>query len=274
MQQPMNLTHVQGAWTRWRCLIALAMVSLLALAPVTGAQSLADTLEQVRPSVVSVGTLRPVKRVGTKSPPVRFMGTGFVVGSGEYVITNAHVLPADLDQENDEVLVVFSGRGKQAKPHKVVVVETDAVHDVALLRLQDHRLPALTLSTPGFIREGSEVAFTGFPLGMVLGLYPVTNKTIVSAITPFVMPALSSNLLTPAQIKRLNTPFEVYQLDAIAYPGNSGSPVYHSDSGEVIGIVNSVFVKESKEGVLAKPSAITYAIPVRYILELLRRAEG
>ncbi len=273
MQQAINLIPASSAWMIWRYALFLAVVCLAPLSSTAHAQSLADTLETIRPSVVSVGTLRPVKRVGTKSPPIRFMGTGFVVGSGEYVITNAHVLPKDLDRDNDEVLVVFSGRGKQAKPHKVVVVETDAVHDVALLRLEDRRLPALTLSTPGFIREGSEVAFTGFPLGMVLGLYPVTNKTIVSAITPFVMPALSSNLLTPAQIKRLNTPFEVYQLDAIAYPGNSGSPVYHSDSGEVIGIVNSVFVKESKEGVLAKPSAITYAIPVRYILDLLRRAE-
>ncbi len=248
------------------------LVLFYLMVPVTGyAQSFADVVEQVRASVVSVGTLRPIKRVATKSPPVRFMGTGFVVGNGEFIVTNVHVLPEKIDYDSDETLVVFSGRGKAAKPYKVNLVASDPIHDLALLRLVKGRLPAFSLAPSGFVREGVEVAFTGFPLGMVLGLYPVTNKTMVSAITPYVMPALSSGTLSPIQIKRLKTPFEVYQLDAIAYPGNSGSPVYDSSSGEVIGVVNSVFVKESKEGVLTKPSAITYAIPVDYVHQLMKR---
>ena len=233
--------------------------------------SFADVLDQVRPSVVAVGTLRPIKRVGAKNLPVTFRGTGFVVGNGEYLITNVHVIPEKIDTAKDETLAVFSGRGKQAKSHEVSVVATDPIHDLALLRLKVGRLPALSVADDNFLREGSDVAFTGFPLGMVLGLYPVTNKTIVSAITPFVMPALSSTVLTPVQIKRLKQPFEVYQLDAIAYPGNSGSPVFDNQSGRVIGVVNSVFVKESKESLLDKPSAITYAIPVKYVRELLQQ---
>ncbi len=235
------------------------------------AASFVDVVEKVRASVVSVGTVRPVKRVGTKSPPIRFMGTGFVVGNGEYIVTNAHVLPEKIDVDNDETMVIFSGRGKAAKPYKVNLVASDPIHDLALLRLAKGRLPPLSLASDGFIREGTEVAFSGFPLGMVLGLYPVTNKTIISAITPYVMPAFSSGTLSPIQIKRLKTPFEVYQLDAIAYPGNSGSPVYDSAGGDVIGVVNSVFVKESKEGALSTPSAITYAIPVNYVRQLMTR---
>ncbi|HHH13603.1 MAG TPA: serine protease, partial [Thiolapillus brandeum] len=111
---------------------------------------------------------------------------------------------------------------------------------------------------------------TGFPLGMVLGLYPVTHRGIISAITPAAIPAGSSRRLNAARIKRLRNPFMVYQLDAIAYPGNSGSPLYLPATGEVIGVVNSVFIKDSKESVLSSPSGISYAIPVKYVHRLLQ----
>ena len=64
----------------------------------------------------------------------------------------------------------------------------------------------------------------------------------------------------------------MFQLDAIAYPGNSGSPLYDVDNGRVVGIVNSVFVKKSKESALTSPSGITYAIPAEYMTRLLKKA--
>jgi S1-C subfamily serine protease len=63
--------------------------------------------------------------------------------------------------------------------------------------------------------------------------------------------------------------YRVFQLDAVAYPGNSGSPVYHPETGAVVAIVNSVFVKATKESLLAQPSGITYAIPAQKLQELL-----
>jgi S1-C subfamily serine protease len=72
-------------------------------------------------------------------------------------------------------------------------------------------------------------------------------------------------------VRRLSRgPFPVFQLDATAYPGNSGSPVYDPATGEVIGVVNMVFVKGTKEAALERPSGITYAIPSRYLVELLK----
>jgi serine protease Do len=67
--------------------------------------------------------------------------------------------------------------------------------------------------------------------------------------------------LTPKLIKRADDPFTIFQLDATAYPGNSGSPLYDGETGEVIGVINSVFVKGAKENALRDPSGITYAIP-------------
>ena len=108
---------------------------------------------------------------------------------------------------------------------------------------------------------------------MVLGQYPVTHEGIVSGKPPIVTPAPSSRQLTAEQIKRNRHPFRVFQLDAIAYPGNSGSPLYRIDTGHVVGIVNSVYVKKSKEAALTSPSGISYAIPAEYIKKLLEKAD-
>jgi S1-C subfamily serine protease len=122
-----------------------------------------------------------------------------------------------------------------------------------------------------FSREGSYVAFTGFPIGAVLGLYPVTHRGIIASITPTIIPVDNAQQISIKMLKMLRNPYLVYQLDATAYPGNSGSALYDVDSGEVIGIINKVFVQESKEAVITNPSGITYAIPVKYLLALLKK---
>jgi S1-C subfamily serine protease len=64
----------------------------------------------------------------------------------------------------------------------------------------------------------------------------------------------------------------VFQLDATSYPGNSGSPVYDPASGEVVGVLNMVFVKGTKESALTNPSGISYAIPSRHLQALIDAA--
>jgi len=106
----------------------------------------------------------------------------------------------------------------------------------------------------------------------VLGLFPVTHRTMISAVTPIVIPAARADQLDARSLRRLQAgAYRVFQLDGTAYPGNSGSPVYHPDSGEVIGILNSVFVKSTKEAALTQPSGISYAIPAQKLKELLDR---
>lgn len=247
--------------------IAFYILSVLFSETVHAAE-LPDVIDGLRPSVVGVGIIRPARN--SKQPAADFRGTGFVVGNGRQVITNYHVLPEKLDREAKESLAIFVGRGKAGKVMAVKVLRKDKNHDLALLEIIDGSLPAMRLGDSSFVREGSDIAFTGFPIGVVLGLFPVTHEGIISAITPIAIPAVSSRTITAAQMKRLRKPFDVYQLDATAYPGNSGSPVYKRDTGEVIGVINSVFVKGSKETVLEKPSGISYAIPVRYVHDLLK----
>ena len=62
----------------------------------------------------------------------------------------------------------------------------------------------------------------------------------------------------------------VMQLDGTAYPGNSGSPLYDPETGEVVGIVNSVVVKATRESILSQPSGISFAIPAQPLKNLLQ----
>ena len=245
---------------------ALAIPLALALTPCARAD-LVSTLARVKPSVVGVGTYQR-----TRSPAFVFRGTGFAVGDGMSIATNAHVLPDQVDSAKlEQLVVVLPGDGLTGAVRPVRVVASERAQDLALLRLESGpALPALRLAGGGGVVEGQEVAFTGFPIGAVLGMTPVTHRGIVSAITPIAIPQANSRDLNPALIRRLATdPFRVYQLDATAYPGNSGSPLYDPDSGEVLGVLNMVFVKSTKENVLADPSGISYAIPVEYLQRLL-----
>lgn len=250
-------------------LFRMSTLIYLMLAPSLGSAGLPDLIEKVSPSVVGVGTAYPPRQPNVKGDRVVYLATGFVVGDGRHIISNAHVTNLTLDSDHNQTLAVFTGRGVNATAHPARVVREDEEHDLVLLEIQGAQLPALQLGDSDAVREGQDIAFTGFPLGMALGLYPVTHRGMVSAITPAAQPSAHSDKLNSVKIKRMRSGFDAFQLDATAYPGNSGSPVFELQSGRVIGVVNSVMVKETKETMLARPSGITYAIPAKYIKPLL-----
>ena len=247
--------------------VLTVLLSVVCAAPSSGA--LPDTVDKIRPGIVAVGTVKSAKRANADGPALNYRGTGFVVGDGRQVVTNAHVIPQNLDVAAMEALAVFVGRGVSGEARQARVLRSDTEHDLVLLEIGGTVLPALQLGDSSLVREGSEIAFTGYPIGPVLGLYPATHRGIVAAVTPVVIPAISAQTLTAEQIKRMRSPFDVYQLDAVAYPGNSGSPVYEVGTGRVIGVINSVLVKRTKEAAIQDPSGITYAIPVRYVRALM-----
>lgn len=244
----------------------LAGAVLPSICSAADANSLPDTIEKIKPAVVAVGTFQKTRR-----PPSIFRGTGFVTADGLHVITNAHVLPDKIDAEKKEFIAVFAGNANQVEVREAAKIGEDRDHDLAVLKITGRPLPAFTLAKAQPVREGEIYAFTGFPIGMVLGLTAVTHRGIISAITPIAIPQLSAQLLEKNLVARLTAPYNVYQLDATAYPGNSGSPLYDPNSGQVVGIINKVFVQESKETVIQKPSGISYAIPVIHIRDLLRK---
>jgi len=82
------------------------------------------------------------------------------------------------------------------------VLVLDKAHDLALLRISGTKLPALTVADSRQVREGQGYAFTGFPIGAILGLYQVTHRGIIFSITPIAAPMTDSRQLTPELIKR------------------------------------------------------------------------
>jgi len=250
-----------------RAKVTCCFISLF-VAGMVQAADLPQTIARIKPSVVGIATLHK-----TRIPPMNFIGTGFIVGDGLTIITNAHVVKsATTTDTGGEVLGIITGNGEGTDFRRATVVHTDPDHDLAQLKITGSPLPTLEIGNSDAVQEGQLLAFTGFPLGMVLGFHHVTHRTMISAITPVTMPALHSQNLNPRMIMQLrNTPFQVFQLDGTAYPGNSGSPLYDPETGEVLGIINKVFVKGSKETAISQPSGITYAIPSKFIQELLNR---
>jgi S1-C subfamily serine protease len=248
----------------------LVVCSLVAAVGGVGRASAAlpEQIERVKPSVVAVGTHQR-----TRSPQFSFRGTGFVIGDGTLVATNAHVIPEVLEPDQREVIAVVAsaGVGREPQVREAKVVAVDREHDIALLRISGAALPALKLGDSESVREGEAVAFTGFPIGNVMGFHAVTHQAIIASITPVAIPSANAQQLDPKVIRRVQAgPFNVFQLDATAYPGNSGSPVYDVERGEVRGIINMVFVKGTKEAALSAPTGISFAIPAKYLDALLR----
>jgi S1-C subfamily serine protease len=242
----------------------LACAALL-FSPLIARAALSDTIVRVKPSIVVVGTF-----MRSRAPAFMLRGTGFVVGNGTLVATNTHVADTALDAQKLETLAVLTIVDGQRQVREARIVASSPEHDLTLLQIDGPALPALPLGDASKVREGQSIAFIGFPIGSVLGFTPVTHRGIVSAITPIVIPVDNTSRLNATNRNFLSRgSFPVFQLDATAYPGNSGSPVFDQDSGEVVGIVNMVLVKASKESGLSQPSGITYAIPVNHLVALI-----
>jgi S1-C subfamily serine protease len=244
---------------------ALSALLLWGVVGACGAVGLPERIAAIKPSVVGVGRWDP-----QGSPQGQLAGTGFFVGDGLHIATSYHLEPVLVaGGEGGSRLAVFIPHGKKMEVRAARRIRHDVRHDLALLRIEGQPGKPVILASTGPPAEGEAVAVTGFPIANTLGLIPLTNAGIVSSVSPITMPRANAEGLTAQQIRLLRKPFEILILDMIAYPGNSGSPVYAQASGAVVGIVGGVYVKQAREGVLTDPSAITYAIPVHHLQKLL-----
>jgi S1-C subfamily serine protease len=229
-----------------------------------GTGGLPETIARIKQRVVGIGTYEKMRR-----PPAIVFATGFAVLDGKHVITNAHAIPEKLDTQHKEFLALFIGQGQDAAVLEATVAAIDEDHDLCLLSFEGKALPPMLLGEDLSVKEGEIYAFTGYPIGAILGLYASTHRGMISAVTPIAIPSNAIRPLDKKLANRLQEPYEVYQLDATAYPGNSGSPLYNINNGEVIGIINKVFVQSTKENAITDPSGITYAIPIQHVKKLL-----
>ncbi|MCC9596301.1 MULTISPECIES: S1C family serine protease [unclassified Rubrivivax] len=254
-----------GTGPRRRAWLAASLLSLT----LPAWAGLPDVIAAAKPGVVAVGTFNPLD-----NPRFSFRGSGFAVLDGSYVITNQHVLPpANEVEQLSRLSVLVARNGKVSEARSARLAGSDRSHDLVLLKIEGPSLPPLPLADADAAREGMSIALMGFPIAGALGYSPVTHRGIVSAVTSIALPAANSRQLDPRALQKLREgSFDIFQLDATAYPGNSGGPVLDAETGEVVAVVNMVLVRGTRENAIQYPSGISYAIPVRHVHELLQQA--
>ena len=150
------------------------------------------------------------------------LGSGFVVSSDGYILTNAHVVE-DKGNRASSVSVMFKNAdGTDSTKVPATIVGVDETSDVALLKIDPTKAPqllALTLGDSDAVQVGEPVVAIGNPLG-----YDFT-------VTSGIVSALNRNLESPNGSVIPNG----IQTDAAINSGNSGGPLFNS-RGEVIGI--------------------------------------
>jgi S1-C subfamily serine protease len=236
-------------------------------------------------------------------PPI--IGTGFVVHEDGVIATNAHVVhafrlyvPPDVPKEEWPVLCIMLKLVEQgmleipleilgAVTLRQVLPEGAAYYgppngpDLAFVHVKARGLPVVTLDGAGAIEEGTEVATAGFPMGTdaltapgwIHQMTPTLQRGIISAVLPFVCP-------TP----------HAYAVNIMVQGGASGSPVFLSQTGQVVGVLyaglndarvalrrNSASPEQESapEPILySVPTNISYVVPSHYIRKALEQLPG
>jgi serine protease Do len=140
------------------------------------------------------------------------VGSGFIISSDGYVLTNAHVVA-----NATEVTVKLTDR----REFKAKVVGADRRTDVALLKVDAKNLPAVRIGNPENLRTGEWVAAIGSPFGL--------ENTVTAGIVSAKARSLPSENYVP-----------FIQTDVAINPGNSGGPLFNL-SGEVVGINSQIY---------------------------------
>ena len=225
--------------------------------------NLVETIKKVKPSIIAIGTFHPLSR-----PAVNFYGTGFVFSKNGYAITAEHVLNAINGKGDIDNLCVFFPEEGNSKKVRAKVVTRNIKYDLAIIKLEGRGFNHVNLGDSSKIEEGQPIALCGYPYGPVFGLHPTTHTGIISNISPMAIPVQNMSLLSNKMITALRDPYIIFQLDCTAFPGNSGGPLFLPETGDVIGVLNSAFIKITKENKKIS-TGISYAIPINYIKKLI-----
>ena len=165
--------------------------------------------------------------------PVRGEGSGFIVRPDGLILTNAHVVA-----NADEVLVKLTDR----REFVAKVLGSDPLTDIAVLKIDAHDLPAVSLAAPQSLRVGEWVLAIGSPFGFT----STVTAGVISA-TRRALPGTSS--------------VAFIQTDAAINPGNSGGPLINM-RGEVVGINSQIY------SLSGGYQGLSFAIPIEVALRV------
>src|SRR5438477_1076073 len=245
--------------------IAGALLGATCFAPASPAQigrglpDFTDLYEQQGPAVVSIDVTQTVKRspladLSEDDPFYEFfrrfgqvprgrerprdleqqsVGSGFILSSAGYVLTNSHVV-----DDASEVMVKLSDK----REFRAKVIGVDKRTDVAVLKIEATGLPKVTIGDPERLKVGEWVAAIGKPFGL--------ENTITAGIVSAKGRDLPNENLVP-----------LIQTDVPINPGNSGGPLFNM-RGEVIGINSQIYSRSG--GYMG----VSFSIPIDVAMQV------
>jgi serine protease Do len=248
----------------WLLAIWLGLFSILAQAQVRELPDFADLAEKQGIAVVNISATQIVRnhpRIGgmpfdeddpayeffRRFAPKQFpgipnmprefenksLGSGFIVSTDGYILTNAHVVDAA-----DEVVVKLTDK----REFKAKVIGADKRTDVALIKIEASGLPNVRLGDPAKLRVGEWVVAIGSPFGF--------ENTVTAGIVSAKGRSLPQENFVP-----------FIQTDVAINPGNSGGPLFNM-KGEVVGINSQIY---SRTGGFM---GLSFAIPIDVAMEI------
>src|SRR5438128_9147753 len=247
-----------------------ALLGATLFAPATSAQSsrglpdFTELYEQQGPAVVSIDVTQTVKRsqfpdLSEDDPFYEFfrrfgqvprgqprprdfeqqsVGSGFILSSDGYILTNAHVV-----DDASEVLVKLTDK----REFRAKVIGTDKRTDVAVLKIEASGLPKVTIGDPEKLRVGEWVCAIGKPF------------CLENTITAGIVSAKGRELPQENLVSFIQT-------DVPINPGNSGGPLFNM-KGEVVGINSLIFSRTGGYMGLA------FAIPIDVAMSVVRQIQ-
>lgn len=241
--------------------VGLAWVFVLMAPLAAAASSLPDFTQlvaQASPAVVNITATRQVptglpsrpqqevpelfqrffREYERRSTPRPSTGSGFLISTDGYVLTNHHVV-----EDAEEIVVALSDR----REREAELIGADPVSDLALLKIDAVDLPVVSIGSSEALKVGEWVVAIGSPFGFEL------------SVTAGIVSAKGRSL--PDEMGNY-VPF--IQTDVAINPGNSGGPLFDL-KGKVVGINSQIFTRSG--GFMG----LSFAIPIDVAMEVVEQ---
>ena len=196
--------------------------------------SVAEIAQRVLPSVVSIEA---------RSSDGGATGSGFVIDSSGYILTNNHVIAASVTSGGKITVRLNDGASFDAK-----VVGRDSAYDLAVLKIIGASLKALQFGDSDKVAVGDSVIAIGSPLGLT----GTVTLGIISA---------KDRAVTAGESEAENSFINALQTDAAINPGNSGGPLVDA-TGAVIGVNSAIASLGSSLNSQSGSIGLGFAIPI------------
>ena len=193
-----------------------------------------EIVEKISPSVVNVSTVHLLDVFPFYSVPIKGVGSGVIIDSNGYIVTNNHVI------EGAEAVEVSLNDGRVFKGR---VIGRDPSSDLAIIKIDAKNLKAAELGDSSNLKAGQFIIAIGNPFGLRGG--PTVTIGVISAI--------NRSINTEKGIME-----DLIQTDAAINPGNSGGPLIDLN-GKVIALATAI---------IPFAQGIGFAIPINKVKKI------